>query len=285
MIISEAKPLFSHWSLPWIPPCLYIRSVWSVNQYTRSVYQFSHTQVSPVCCEFEEWIIRRGLQAEGRRLPRICKNEDNVPCPLLLEHMTKGMHAHCKQKSRISKGLMNTVNSFTHSQEPQPSSRTIRRSCPPGLTICSLLLLSLVCCLPVGPEFSKVTRRKGQGFRTKWVLHTELPGWSVGKGSRADHPRVCLKSSGQMNGEQAKLPSLPWFSLYEKWQAVDCNTWAVAFVKFCPLSITPFLYKVEWKNLRNGLPFPSWTLCSVWQVLMKPSIHLWASLLPQRGLK
>ena len=33
--------------------------------------QFNHTQVSPVCCRSDEWIVRRGSQAEGRRLPRV----------------------------------------------------------------------------------------------------------------------------------------------------------------------------------------------------------------------
>lgn len=91
------------------------------------------------------------------------------------------MHAHCKQKSGISKGLMNIVNTHLRPLLAPPADPSR------GLTIFGLL--ACLCCLPAGPEFSRVTRRKGWGFKIKCVPHTKLPGWSVGKGSRADHPR------------------------------------------------------------------------------------------------
>lgn len=61
---------------------------------------------------------------------------------------------------------------------------------------------------------------------------------------------------GRWMESKLNYPACLDFSLYEKWQAVDCNTWAVAFVKFCPLSITPFLYKAEWKTWEMVCLFP-----------------------------
>lgn len=126
---------------------------------------------------------------------------------------------------------------------------------PRGLTIFGLL--ACLCCLPAGPEFSRVTRRKGQGFKIKCVPHTKLPGWSVGKGSRADHPRGFVwNQMGRWMESKLHYPACLDFRLYGKWQAVDCNTWAVAFVKCCPLSITRFLYKAEWKTWEMVCLFP-----------------------------